>query len=248
MKNIYILLLLVSSFSFAQIPANYYDSITTETGFDLKTALRDIITSGHTARTYDQLRDGAGIPGSQGYIDTHSDVMTSSGNQYESDGTLLDMYSENPATSATNNDPYNYTHGMDECGNQMAEGDCHNREHIVPQSSFNSAFPMQSDIHHVIPTDGRVNNFRGSLPFGIVATPNFTSLNGSKRGSSGVAGYSGDMFEPIDEFKGDIARALLYFATRYQNTVDGYTSFDMFNGTEDQVFRNLGYRPAIRLA
>ncbi|MGB6269112.1 MAG: endonuclease, partial [Olleya sp.] len=88
----------------------------------------------------------------------------------------------------------------------------------------------------VIPTDGRVNNFRGSLPFANVATPNFTSLNGSKRGSSAVSGYSGVVFEPIDEFKGDIARALLYFATRYEDTVDGYTSFDMFNGTNDEVF------------
>jgi endonuclease I len=32
------------------------------------------------------------------------------------------------------------------------------------------------------------------------------SLNGSKLGSSSVAGYSGTVFEPIDEFKGDIAR------------------------------------------
>lgn len=53
-----------------------------------------------------------------------------------------------------------------------------------------------------------------------------------------MVGYSGTVFEPIDEFKGDIARALLYFAVRYENTVDGYTSFDMFNGTEDQVFHN----------
>ena len=56
-----------------------------------------------------------------------------------------------------------------------------------------------------------------------------------KRGTSAVPGYSGSVFEPIDEFKGDIARALLYFAVRYQNNVDTY-SWDMFNGTEDQVF------------
>jgi endonuclease I len=35
------------------------------------------------------------------------------------------------------------------------------------------------------------------------------SLNGSKLGSSSVAGYSGTVFEPIDEFKGDIARITL---------------------------------------
>ena len=95
---------------------------------------------------------------------------------------------------------------------------------------------MQSDIHHVIPSDGRVNGFRGSYPFGNVASANWTSLNGSQRGSSAMTGYNGTVFEPIDEFKGDIARAVLYFAVRYEDTIDGYTSFAMFNGTNNQVF------------
>ncbi|WP_299129091.1 endonuclease [uncultured Winogradskyella sp.] len=232
MKHLYLLLVLMASYSYGQIPANYYDSADGLSGYALKTELKNIISNGYQTRTYDQLFDGAGISGSNGYIDTHSDIAIASGNQYENDGTILDMYSENPLGS----DPYNYTHGNDQCGNQMAEGDCYNREHLIPQSSFNSAFPMQSDIHHVIPTDGRVNNFRGSLPFGNVASPNFTSLNGSQRGTSNMPGYSGLVFEPIDEFKGDIARALLYFATRYEDTVDNYTSFDMFNGTNDEVF------------
>ena len=240
MQKLYILFLFFSTtllFAQTDIPSDYYSSANGLTGFELKTALRNIIANGHTARSYDQLYDGDGISGSQGYVDTHSDLDVVGGTNFENDGTILDYYSENPLSNATNNDPYNYTHGSNQCGNQSAEGDCYNREHLVPQSSFNSASPMQTDIHHVIPTDGRVNNFRGSLPFGNVATANWTSLNGSKRGSSAVIGYSGTMFEPIDEFKGDIARALLYFATRYENTVDGYTSFDMFNGTEDQVFQ-----------
>lgn len=233
MKQIYLLFIfLFTSFAFAQVPTNYYDSANGLSGYALKTQLKVITSNGHTARTYDQLYDGVGVSGSQGYIDTHSDLNVTGGANYENDGTILDMYSENP----TGTDSYNYTHGNMQCGNQSAEGDCYNREHIVPQSSFGSAFPMQSDIHHVIPTDGRVNNFRGSLPFANVASANWTSLNGSKRGSSAVSGYSGVVFEPIDEFKGDIARALLYFATRYEDTVDGYTSFDMFNGTNDEVF------------
>ena len=247
MQKLYFLFLFFSTtllFSQSDIPSDYYSSANGLTGYELKTALRNIIANGHQTRSYDQLYEGDGINGSQGYIDTHSDVSVTSGNNYENDSSILDYYSENPAdddgnplTATANNDPYNYTHGNNQCGDQSAEGDCYNREHLVPQSSFNSASPMQTDIHHVIPTDGRVNNFRGSLPFGNVATADWTSLNGSKRGSSAVVGYSGTMFEPIDEFKGDIARALLYFATRYENTVDGYTSFDMFNGTEDQVFQ-----------
>ncbi|MBV1888019.1 MAG: endonuclease, partial [Urechidicola sp.] len=216
-----LLLLFIPFISFSQIPADYYDSAT-GTGYVLKTSLRDIVTTGHSAQTYDDLYTG--------YVNSHSDDIVATG--YENDDSILDMYSEDP----TGTDPYNYTHGNNQCGNQNTEGDCYNREHLVPQSSFNSNFPMQSDIHHVIPTDGRVNNFRGSLAFGNVASANWTSLNGSKRGSSAMAGYSGTVFEPIDEFKGDIARALLYFAVRYENTVDGYTSFDMFDGSNDQVF------------
>lgn len=232
MKHLYILFLLTSSITFAQVPNNYYDSANGLSGYALKSELRDIIANGHTARDYDQLYDGNGISGSNGYVDTHSDVNVVGGANYENDGTILDFYSEEPEES----DPYNFIHGEEQCGNQSDEGDCYNREHLVPQSSFNSQYPMQSDIHHVIPTDGRVNNFRGSFPFGNVASVDFTSENGSKRGSSAMPGYSGTVFEPIDEFKGDIARALLYFATRYENTVDGYTSFDMFNGTNDKVF------------
>ncbi|WP_458629280.1 endonuclease [Winogradskyella sp. PC D3.3] len=232
MKHIYLLFLLVSSIGFAQIPSNYYDSANGLSGFALKTQLKNITSNGHTPRTYDQLYDGSGVSGSNGYVDTHSDIDVTGGTNYENDGTVLDFYSENP----TGVDPYNFTHNVDEGGNQNSEGDCYNREHIVPQSSFNSNYPMQSDIHHVIPTDCRVNNYRGSYPFGNVGSANLVTDNGSKRGTSAMPGYSGIVFEPIDEFKGDIARALLYFATRYESTVDGYTSFDMFNGTEDQVF------------
>jgi hypothetical protein len=41
------------------------------------------------------------------------------------------MYSENPAGV----DPYTYAiTATQRCGNYVAEGDCYNREHIIPQS------------------------------------------------------------------------------------------------------------------
>jgi len=229
MKHLYIWAILISSLSYGQIPSNYYDSANGLSGYALKTQLKTITSNGHQSRSYDQLYDGDGISGSNGYEDTHSDTAVSSGTNYENDGTILDMYSERPFGP----DSYNYTHGNNQCGNQNSEGDCYNREHLVPQSSFDGDFPMQSDIHHVIPSDGRVNNFRGSLVFGNVASTNWASTNGSKRGSSAMSGYSGTVFEPIDEFKGDIARALLYFAVRYENTVKSYSSFAMFDGSDE---------------
>ena len=69
---------------------------------------------------------------------------------------------------------------------------------------------MRSDVHHVIPTDGYVNNRRGSYPFGEVSPSNYDwkSQNNSRLGPNTFGSYSGIVFEPIDEFKGDIARAL----------------------------------------
>lgn len=220
MKQIYFLLIIfISTLASAQIPSNYYDSADGLTGYELKTELKNIISNGHTDRGYDLLYNA--------YQTTHSD------NYYEDDGSVLDFYSENP----TGPDSYFYTHIVAKCGNYDSENDCYNREHIVPQSSYDEAYPMRSDVHHVIPTDGYVNNRRGSYPFGIVASASWTSDNGSKVGSSNIPGYSGTVFEPIDEFKGDIARALLYFAVRYEDNVDDYTSFEMFNGTENMVFK-----------
>jgi endonuclease I len=84
---------------------------------------------------------------------------------------------------------------------------------------------MVSDAHFITPTDGKVNGQRSSYPHGTV----LLGFAKRKQGSSSVAGYSGTVFEPIDEFKGDI-RMYFYFATRYETTVSGY-SYPMFNGT-----------------
>lgn len=209
--------LLFSLYSFSQIPTGYY-STATGTGYTLKTQLYNII-KGHTNNGYDGLYTT--------YLTSDRDYY------YENDGTVLDMYSENP----TGIDPYNYSTSVssDKCGSYSVEGDCYNREHIIPQSVFGSASPMVADAHFITPTDGKVNGLRSNFPHGAVASASKITLNGSKLGTSAVTGYSGTVFEPIDEFKGDIARMYLYFATRYENTVAGY-SYPMFNGTSNQVF------------
>jgi len=147
------------------------------------------------------------------------------------------MYSENPSGT----DYYTFTYSTDQCGTYSAEGDCYNREHMIPQSIFNEGSPMVADAHFITPTDGKVNGMRSNYPHGMVGTATYTSKNGSKLGSalnSGYsAGYSGTVFEPINEFKGDIARMYFYFATRYENVITTWgTSYAMFNGTSNQVF------------
>lgn len=87
-----------------------------------------------------------------------------------------------------------------------------NCEHTWPQSLFNQNEPERADIHHLFPTDAGANSRRSNYRFGVVSNPSWTE-GGSKLGSG--------VFEPRDEHKGDVARAMMYFAIRYQN----YSSF-----------------------
>ncbi len=202
-----------ASLASAQAPSGYYNSANGLTGANLKTALSTIITNGHQDKGYSGLWTG--------YKTTDIDK------NYENDGSILDIYSEKP----TGTDPYKYTPVTNQCGTYSVEGNCYNREHIVPQSLFNEASPMVSDIHFIRATDGKVNGMRSNYPFGKVGTATFTSKNGSKLGNSASSGYSGTVFEPIDEFKGDVARMIFYFVTRYQAKLSSFTTGNMLGSS-----------------
>lgn len=244
MKKFYLLLsFLITSALYAQIPAGYYDSANGN-GYTLKTQLKEIIDDNNDGlateyiafqNTYDDLYTA--------YQTTDIDNFTT--DIYENDGTVLDMYSE--SVSTTMGDPYNFNHNStDQCGSYTGEGQCYNREHLFAQGFFNQQLPMKSDVHFVVPTDGYVNNRRSNYPFGEVSSPTWISQNGSKVGSNTSSpSYTGSAFEPIDEFKGDIARMLLYFAVRYEDDVtsgswDAHDAVpeNPLNGTNDQVYEN----------
>lgn len=208
-KLSFLILIFLSQIILAQAPANYYDGTAGLTGAALKTKLSQIISNGHIDKGYGGLYTG--------YETTDRD------NFFEKDGTVLDMYSENP----NGPDPYNYTPGQKQCGNYSNESDCYNREHIVPQSLFSEKYPMRSDINFIRPTDGKVNGMRSDYPFGMVSKPTFTSRNGSKVGNNTTSGYSGTVFEPIDTFKGDIARMVFYFVTRYESRMADFSTGNM---------------------
>ena len=183
----------------AQGPNNsgsYYQQANGQKSKALKTALSNIIV-----RDRNDVVSYAGLIGAYVKTDTRAD------------GYVRDWYSNTT----------NYRHNVDN-GSYEKEGDCYNREHSIPQSWFNEASPMKSDIVHVIPTDGYVNNRRGSYPFGEVGLVTYQSNNGySKLGSCKTSGYSGKVFEPNDEVKGDIARIYFYMATCYESRITGWT-------------------------
>lgn len=212
MKKI-ILFTVFAGLANAQAPAGYYNAANGLSGAALKTALSSIITSGHQDKGYNGLWTA--------YKTTDIDK------DYENDGSILDIYSEKPVGA----DPYNYTPGGNQCGTYSTEGNCYNREHIVPQSLFSQASPMVADIHFIRATDGKVNGMRSNYPFGKVGSATFTSKNGSKLGNSSSSGYSGTVFEPIDEFKGDVARMIFYFVTRYQSKLSSFSSGNMLGSS-----------------
>lgn len=193
----------------AQPPAGYYDAATGKTGAELQQALHDIIDN-HTAVSYTTL---------------WTSFKTT---DKKPNGKVWDMYSDIPGGTP----PYEYTFVTDQCGSYGGENDCYNREHSWPKSWFNDGNPMYTDLFHLVPTDGYVNGMRSNYPYGDVGTATWTSLNGSKLGSCITPGYTGVVFEPRDEYKGDFARNYFYMATRYYNEDSGWPGSDMVTGSQ----------------
>jgi endonuclease I len=199
---IMMLAVLIPSGMQAQAPATYYNSAYGKSGKALKTELHEIIKSGYVTKSYDFLYT----------IYEESDTRP--------DGKLWDMYST-----------CTWTHGQKKCGNYSTVCDCYNREHSIPQSWFNERSPMVSDAHHIYPTDGRVNGQRGNDPFGECANGTTLTNGLGRSGSSTFPGYSGRVFEPVDEYKGDFARTYFYFVTRYEDLMSTFsTSSTSFSG------------------
>lgn len=190
-------MLLIPLIAQAQRHPSYYQSAKGANGSNLKTALFRIISE-HEARSYKQLW--------QDFKKT--DVRP--------DGKIWDIYS-----NATNYTPGGSAQGA----NYKKEGDSYNREHSFPKSWFDDGHPMYTDLFHLYPSDGYVNNRRSNYPFGETNGEMYTSKNGySKLGSCTTPGYNGTVFEPNDELKGDLARTYFYMATAYEDKIASWHS------------------------
>lgn len=86
-----------------------------------------------------------------------------------------------------------------------------NREHTWAKShgDFGTSAGPGTDLHHLRPTDVRVNSVRGNK--------DFDSGGSSVTDCAGCA-TDADSFEPPDRVKGDVARMLFYMAVRYEGT------------------------------
>ena len=171
----------------AAIPSGYYSAADNTKSAALLSALHGCI-DGHTTLSYSSLENY--------YEDT----------DLTADGYIWDMYSTCKFTI------------NDDGGTQKRICDLWNKEHSIPQSWFGEASPMKSDLFHVYPTDARVNNFRSNMPYGETSDRSY--IDGDSKalgyiGTSNFSGYTGKVFEPVDQYKGDFARTYFYMVARY---------------------------------
>ena len=198
--------------SWAQGPNNsgtYYQDANGKKGEALKTALHSIIKN-HKTLSYSALEEY--------YEKTDK----------RPDGHVRDWYS-----NITNYD-------WDDDNGNKSEGSGWNKEHTVPQSWFNEASPMKSDIIHVVPTDAKINNMRSAYVIAEVKDITKASANNySILGSCKTPGYSGTVFEPNDEIKGDIARIYFYMATCYQDKLKNWSKGEVKKVFTDDAYPGL---------
>ena len=132
-------------------------------------------------------------------------------------GSVQCIYTEYTVDNVPSDNPraYLYENGID----------C---EHLYPQSMYEGTSPMKSDIHHLRPCKSNVNSSRGNKPYNE-SNDNQTQTwywleyqqsNPPNQNRDKYSESASGVFEPREEVKGDIARAIFYFYTMYSNVAD----------------------------
>lgn len=178
-----------------QYSKTYYNSTQNLREQALLLNLKSITTAGHNALGYNTGRDRMFM-----VIDNKK-----VNGQGASVNTVECVYTGRQAT--------NYT------SRSGAQSQNFNTEHTWPQSLFNSADPMVSDLNHLFPTDDAANGSRGNQAFGVATMP-YVNDNVNAPSHLGANGR----YEPRNPQKGRTARAMIYFVTRYQNYSSFFTS------------------------
>jgi len=197
----FIIMLAVTMFTtmtaLAAAPSDYYDNAKGKQGEALMTALRNIIRN-HTEVSYT-----SGLLRAFAIADT------------DDEGYIIDIYSNCRYRTSDNGSSASHV------------GEGYNREHSFPRSWFGGEVsPMNTDVFHIYPTDIRVNSQRGNNPYGVCEGGTRLTYGSyvakGKLGNSTYPGYSGVVFEPDDEYKGDLARSYFYMVTCYKNELPSW--------------------------
>lgn len=167
----------------------------------LKRELHDIVTS-HHQHSLDYREARRAIMG-----ELH---LQESGGKYF----IHDVYCQHDYTA----DDFNGKSGGPSPG-KIPDDRVLNVEHTWPQSRFGGSAPkgvQKSDLHHLFPADSVMNSKRGNMRFGDVDGKSVELKCSESRLS---AGPGRPHFEPPDAHKGNVARALFYFAVRYNMSI-----------------------------
>ena len=189
---------------------DYYKTADGKSGDNLWSAVSNIAAKGYSVVSYK--------PGLNGAY-KKSDVYPA--DSVGKAGKLWDMYGE-----------CLFDVDGDACGNYSGVCDCWNKEHSIPQSWWGGGTSgIGCDMFHVVPTDGKINGVRDNDEYGIVADG--TTWMGNKSGTAGswstdrktiasaaneVINGSGKVFEPKNQYKGDLARGILGTIVKWEKS------------------------------
>jgi len=95
----------------------------------------------------------------------------------------------------------------------VSEGETFNTEHIYPQSLLESD-EAKNDLHLLRVADIDINSLRSNYPF--------------TTGSGEAKLVDGDKWYPGDEWKGDVARIVMYVHIKYGEPFSDVGNLDMF--------------------
>ena len=103
--------------------------------------------------------------------------------------------------------------------------DIWNREHVWPNSKGfgNKSHTAYSDIHHLYASNKNINATRGNKDFGDFELLGISTSSKDNYGNQWNSTY----FEPRDEVKGDLARALFYLVVRYDGDICNACNLDL---------------------
>jgi len=103
-----------------------------------------------------------------------------------------------------------------------------NCEHTFPQSKGADQGNARSDMHHLYPSRAAVNEARSNLPFHEIEDRQTTNWFLKSSSQSAIPSVNKDLysegnnsaFEPREDHKGNVARAIFYFMTMYELQAD----------------------------
>ncbi len=215
-------------------PENFQNKLEagTLTGQELKMALNEIVKSIHQPHAngpdtlVDQCEEGGcyehhslGYKGARTVMFGDIDLKQYKDGEYY----IEDVYCHQEYTS----DDFRPNKGVGP--KKIPDSNVLNCEHTWPQSRFTSKYSgstQKSDLHHLFSTSSKANSVRGNNPFAEVRNGH-SATSGCSDSQTGSAisipsgqSLSGMTFEPPADHRGNVARALFYFSTRYETKID----------------------------